>query len=106
MIDIHTHIGKPIFKKALTPSQLLKFMDKNGIDKAVVLPIENPEETYYYVTTDEVLKACKKIQRDCFLSVMLTHGVEIVFPQIFIKLSRNIKKEDAKDLARRSPVYG
>ena len=60
MIDIHTHIGKLMFKKALKPSQLLKFMDRNEIDKAVVLPIENPEETYYYVTTDEVLKACKK----------------------------------------------
>ena len=60
MIDIHTHIGKLMFKEELKPSQLLKFMDRNGIEKAVVLPIENPEETYYYVTTDEVLKACKR----------------------------------------------
>ena len=60
MIDIHTHIGKLMFKEELKPSQLLKFMDRNGIEKAVVLPIENPEETYYYVTTDEVLKTCKK----------------------------------------------
>ena len=61
MIDIHTHIGKlGLGGKPLKVSQLLKFMDRNGIEKAVVLPIENPEETYYYVTTDEVLKACKK----------------------------------------------
>jgi len=60
MIDIHTHIGKLVFKKGLKPYQLLKFMDRNGIEKAVVLPIENPEESYYYVTTDEVLKAYKK----------------------------------------------
>lgn len=60
MIDIHTHIGKLTFKKGLKPYQLLKFMDRNGIEKAVVLPIENPEETYYYVTTNEVLRACKR----------------------------------------------
>ena len=35
-------------------------MDKNSIDKAVVLPIENPEETEYYFTTEEVIKACHK----------------------------------------------
>ena len=50
MIDIHTHIGK-LFKEELKPSQLLKFMDRNGIEKAAVLPIENPEEPFYYVTT-------------------------------------------------------
>ena len=60
MIDIHTHIGRIDFRKPLRPYQLLKFMDKNEIEKAVVLPIENPEETYYYVTTDEVLRACKR----------------------------------------------
>ena len=60
MIDIHTHIGKLMFKKELKLSQLLRFMDSQGIEKAVVLPIENPEETYYYVTTEEVLKACKR----------------------------------------------
>lgn len=60
MVDIHTHIGKIGLGRPLKPSQLLTFMDRNGIKKAVVLPIENPEETYYYVTTDEVLKACKR----------------------------------------------
>ena len=60
MIDIHTHVGKLVFNKPLKPSQLLRFMDKNGIEKSVVLPIENPEETYYYVTTEEVLRACRR----------------------------------------------
>jgi predicted TIM-barrel fold metal-dependent hydrolase len=60
MIDIHMHVGKLYFERALTPSHLLRFMDRNGIEKAALLPIENPEETYYYVTTDEVLKVCKR----------------------------------------------
>jgi len=60
MIDVHMHIGKLYFEEALTPSYLLNFMDENEIEKAALLPIENPEETYYYVTTEEVLKACKK----------------------------------------------
>jgi len=60
MIDVHAHIGKIGLGRPLKVYQLLKFMDRNGIEKAVVLPIENPEETYYYVTTDEVLKAGKR----------------------------------------------
>lgn len=35
-------------------------MDKWGVEKACVLPIENPEETFFYVTTNEVLRMCKR----------------------------------------------
>ena len=61
MIDIHTHIGMLACKdRPMTAGGLLRFMDRNGIDKAVVLPIENPEETELYVTTEQVLKSCRK----------------------------------------------
>lgn len=61
MIDIHTHIGKILYgKKTLTSTKLIRFMDKQGIEKAVVLPIENPEETHWYSTTFEVIKSCKR----------------------------------------------
>lgn len=61
MIDIHLHIGKLyINEKPLTPSFLINFMDEYGIEKAVLLPIENPDETSYYVTTEYVLEVCKK----------------------------------------------
>ena len=61
MIDIHTHFGRIMLdKKPLKPNQLLQMMDREGIEKAVVLPIENPEEAYFYVTTEEVLKGCKR----------------------------------------------
>ena len=61
MIDIHLHIGRLYYfhNKPFTPSDALRFMDKNGIDKAAVLPIESPEETHYYVTTDYVIRACR-----------------------------------------------
>ncbi len=61
LIDIHTHLGKIMQgKKPLTASTLVKTMDKHGIEKSVVLPIENPEETHWYYTTEQVLKECKK----------------------------------------------
>jgi len=62
-IDIHTHLGEIFFNpnlKPLTPRTLISTMDKLGIKKAAVLPIENPEETYYYFTTWQVLRACKR----------------------------------------------
>lgn len=59
MIDTHLHIGQLYYnEKALTPEYLLNFMDKGGIDRAVLLPIESPECTTYYVSTDYVLEIC------------------------------------------------
>lgn len=62
MIDIHMHIGRlyAFEPKPLIASYLLRFMDAHGIEKAALLPIESPEETHYYVTTDYVLRACKR----------------------------------------------
>jgi predicted TIM-barrel fold metal-dependent hydrolase len=56
------HVGRLYHfeTKPLTPSYLLKFMDANCIEKAALLPIESPEETDYYVTTDYVLNVCKR----------------------------------------------
>ena len=45
---------------SLKVSTLLKRMDRNGIEKAVLLPIENPEEVDYYLTTESVLKICQR----------------------------------------------
>ncbi|MGC8976469.1 MAG: amidohydrolase family protein [Candidatus Ratteibacteria bacterium] len=61
MIDYHVHIGKIFYgRKPLTPKKLIDTMDKYGIEKAVILPIENPEETHWYNTSDNVLNVCKK----------------------------------------------
>lgn len=62
MIDIHMHVGRLYYyePKGLTPSHLLRFMDSHGIEKAALLPIESPEETHYYVTTDYVLRVAKR----------------------------------------------
>ncbi|MCD6219602.1 amidohydrolase family protein [Candidatus Calescamantes bacterium] len=61
MIDFHTHIGKIFYgRKVLTAGKLVETMDGYGIKKSVVLPIENPEETHWYSTTDYVLRNCKR----------------------------------------------
>lgn len=58
MIDVHMHVGRLYMAPPLTPGYLLDFMDSNGIEKAALLPMENPEGTHFYVTTDEVLRVC------------------------------------------------
>jgi uncharacterized protein len=56
LIDAHMHAGKLyVGEPPLTPDYLLGFMDRLGIDRAILLPIESPEEAHYYVTTDEIL---------------------------------------------------
>jgi uncharacterized protein len=61
IIDMHTHIGKSFYgRKPLTTTMIIETMDKNGIDQSIVLPIENPEETYWYHTTDQVIRKCKR----------------------------------------------
>lgn len=61
MIDIHTHIGRLRFgEKGLSPGALLGRMDREGIEKAVVLSVEAPEELDYYVTSDYVLRSCRR----------------------------------------------
>ncbi|RJS85995.1 amidohydrolase [Candidatus Bathyarchaeota archaeon] len=61
ILDIHTHLGK-IFRAhpRLSARGLLRKMDSLGIDMAVVLAIENPEETDYYFPTESVLRATRK----------------------------------------------
>ena len=62
MIDIHAHIGRLYHreKKPLTARYLLGLMDTHGIEQAALLPIESPEETDYYITTEEILRVCKR----------------------------------------------
>ncbi|MCD6537192.1 amidohydrolase family protein [Candidatus Bathyarchaeota archaeon] len=60
-IDFHTHIGKIFLEyPRFTAKKLLRRMDELRISRAAVLPIENPEETYFYVTTETVLRAARR----------------------------------------------
>ena len=61
IIDFHTHIGRLSYQfRPFTAKKLLKRLDELGISMAVVLPIENPEELDYYVTTESVLRVCRR----------------------------------------------
>ena len=55
MIDIHCHVGKLYFDPFIDPELVLSWMDKYDVRKAALHPIENPEETAYYVTTWYIL---------------------------------------------------
>ena len=60
-IDIHTHVGQLVTNyPPLKPQTLLRRMDRLGIEKAVVLAVENPEEVHYCVPTREVLRVCRR----------------------------------------------
>src|SRR5688572_20191053 len=51
-VDVHTHVGQTWNKNsALTPEELLRWMDANDIAQAVVLPLVSPEASSYPLST-------------------------------------------------------
>ena len=44
-IDIHTHLGTFYWGKELSVDGLIQLMDKNSVERAVVLPLVTPEAT-------------------------------------------------------------
>ena len=61
LIDTHTHLGQIRHNDpGLTVEQLVQRMDAHGIDRAVVLAVENPEELDYYVPSLQVLEWCAR----------------------------------------------
>ncbi|NLB55197.1 MAG: amidohydrolase family protein [Lentisphaerae bacterium] len=70
IIDVHTHITprmpQSLFdalnRKAFSATTLLRTMDKEGIDKSVVLPLSNPENRDMYMVAGslETIRECAK----------------------------------------------
>ena len=64
MIDTHTHLhysGRlPGEIPGITAEQLVDTMNRRGIDKSVVLPMESPEYTSGYCLTDWVIEAAER----------------------------------------------
>jgi len=60
IIDMHTHVGTFYFGRELTAEGLIKLMDRDGIEKAVILPLVSPESSPYPQTSEDALKAAKK----------------------------------------------
>ena len=57
MIDTHLHLGQLVLEDpGLTPGKLLRWMDRHGIEKGIVMAVEVPEELDFYLTTKELLK--------------------------------------------------
>lgn len=60
IIDIHAHSGRLLHNLPhLEIEDLLGIMDREGIDRACLQAVENPEECDYFFTTEQVLKACQ-----------------------------------------------
>jgi len=60
-IDMHLHVGRVFIEDAegITPEMALSYLDLVGIEKAVLLSVENPEETSFFVLTDQVMEVCQ-----------------------------------------------
>ena len=59
IIDAHCHIGEGRYKR-LTASELIALMDENGIEKAVVCPVEEQIILFNREGNDYVLQAVKE----------------------------------------------
>jgi hypothetical protein len=61
IIDIHAHSGRLLVDKPfLQPGVLISILDREGIDRACLMAVENPEELDFYFTTEQVLEACAR----------------------------------------------
>jgi len=59
-IDIHTHIGTTWNgNRELTADGLLHWMDDQGIEKSVLLPLTSPESSSFLLLTEPALRAAK-----------------------------------------------
>jgi len=56
-IDIHTHLGTFYWGKLLTADELVRMMDRHGVDRACVLPLVSPESSPYPQTTEAAIAA-------------------------------------------------
>ncbi len=59
-IDIHTHLGTFYHGRPLMGRHLIRMMDQNHVEKAVILPLVSPESAPYPQTTDSALAFAKE----------------------------------------------
>ncbi|MCX7795435.1 MAG: amidohydrolase family protein, partial [bacterium] len=62
MIDIHTHLGRLLREDIpVTVEELIENMNKWGVEKAVVLPLDaTPEGSTFWFTTEQVLEVYRR----------------------------------------------
>jgi len=72
MIDAHVHLGRLVVEDTgLKPAQLLRWMDRYGIEKAIVMAVEVPEEVDFLVSTEALLGLTRRY-RDRLLPLCST----------------------------------
>ncbi len=62
MIDIHTHLGRVLREDIpVKVEELIENMDRWGVEKAVILPLDaTPEGNTFWFTTEQVLEVYKR----------------------------------------------
>lgn len=62
MIDIHTHLGRLLREDVpVTAEELIENMDRWGVEKAVVLPLDaTPEGSTFWFTTQQVIEVYRR----------------------------------------------
>lgn len=59
-IDMHTHLGTFYWGKPLLADELVRMMDRHGVERACVLPLVSPESSPYPQTTEAAIAAYRQ----------------------------------------------
>lgn len=97
-IDVHTHLGPARHRiPELKAVDLLNWMDKHHVEKAVVLPLVSPESWFYPISTDYVLTQTKE-HRDRLIPFCSAdpRTVNLGGKQGFVDLLKKYKDDGAK----------
>jgi len=62
IIDAHCHLGKG-FDMKVSPEELLKEMDKNGVEKAIACPVDRFIAVYNKEGNDYIMDCVKKFPK-------------------------------------------
>jgi hypothetical protein len=61
MIDTHTHLGRVWDHwPELTEEEMLRWMDAHDLEKVVLLPLESPESSAFYILTRDMIAAARR----------------------------------------------
>ena len=109
IIDVHAHvyISPKIFsrfgtKPFLSAEQQISIMDSKGVDKAVILPLNNAEAPAEHQSIGEVLSICEKYPGRfipfCNIDPRLPARPDLICADMFLKLLQQYKNLGCKGL--------
>lgn len=95
-IDVHTHITQAWgTKKALNVADLLRWMDANNVEQAVVMPLVAPESWDHPISTDYVLSETKPHRDRLIPFCVIDPRTEVLGDDFKTKLEMLLRYKDA-----------